>query len=449
MSSSTFVHCLSSNTEIHREFINAIEKVSKLDRHWASVLGVAYVNDIDDMALRVVAASISERDECKMVMAMDDGDPFQWMLKVIQALSDTGCQTRRRLSYFLEKIVRKRERGVVFPEFLNWGEINNMGSMMDQISGGHARIKKLECNDGKTLALKVLNGFSNIEDPDEAVMKEFVREMMIWRQFNHVNILPFMGYANSKPAIKFAFVSPWMKNGSLTEYLKNNVTIAGRERLAMITGIASGLHYLHHELKPLVVHADLTGGNVVLDENRTPRIADFGYSKVLDSKAFSDLFSSSFKPTTLNYRAPELWVGNTGRSSKGIVTNKCDLYSFAGICYQIFTLEVPFNGLTGQMVYEAINDSKDPLKTPRDVKGQAYQRGLTDGLRSLLKQFSDKDPQKRPDLCNFEVKKTLNFRGRSPVQPRPLPDLRVFNQALIDKHKEFREQVVMNPSNTS
>lgn len=51
-------------------------------------------------------------------------------------------------------------------------------------------------------------------------------------------------------------------------------------RYAIIKGICQGLKYLHEELVPPMWHLDLKPGNILLDENMVPKIADFGLSRL-------------------------------------------------------------------------------------------------------------------------------------------------------------------------
>jgi serine/threonine protein kinase len=55
-------------------------------------------------------------------------------------------------------------------------------------------------------------------------------------------------------------------------------------RYAIIKGICKGLQYLHEELKPPIFHLDLKPANILLDENRVAKIADFGLSRLMGTE---------------------------------------------------------------------------------------------------------------------------------------------------------------------
>jgi interleukin-1 receptor-associated kinase 1 len=46
--------------------------------------------------------------------------------------------------------------------------------------------------------------------------------------------------------------------------------------MSVIIGVAQGLAYLHHKCNPTIVHLDIKPGNILLDKDYTPKLADFG-----------------------------------------------------------------------------------------------------------------------------------------------------------------------------
>lgn len=87
-----------------------------------------------------------------------------------------------------------------------------------------------------------------------------------------------------------ALVAPWVANGTLTSFLKQNSDIlTPLDRMCLLRDIAAGLDYLHtfsltedgYPKPNPIVHGDLTGTNVLVDGDRRAYVADFGLSGTL------------------------------------------------------------------------------------------------------------------------------------------------------------------------
>lgn len=64
---------------------------------------------------------------------------------------------------------------------------------------------------------------------------------------------------------------------------KNEIQLGNKE--GSIIGVARGLDFLHEELKPHIVHRDIKAKNILLDQNFTPKVSDFGLAKLLRDEA--------------------------------------------------------------------------------------------------------------------------------------------------------------------
>ncbi|EIN08805.1 kinase-like protein, partial [Punctularia strigosozonata HHB-11173 SS5] len=101
----------------------------------------------------------------------------------------------------------------------------------------------------------------------------------LWRQFDHPNVVPFLGVDRQTFEARYAIVTPWMENGNMLEYIRRQ-ELPFYRILLLITKLeeaARGLHYLHeHEF----VHGDLRAANVLIDDCGHACLTDFGLTFV-------------------------------------------------------------------------------------------------------------------------------------------------------------------------
>ncbi|OAX32019.1 kinase-like protein [Rhizopogon vinicolor AM-OR11-026] len=134
-------------------------------------------------------------------------------------------------------------------------------------------------------------------------------------------------------------VSPWMPNGTLHAYLKsrqNNLTILERSRL--LEDVSVGLRYLH---SVPVMHGDITGANILIDERGNARLIDFGHScfiRPLLSQSY--LAITSIRHGAIRYEAPELLTSDDFRD---LPLEKVDIYSFGCVMLQILSGRPPWS----------------------------------------------------------------------------------------------------------
>lgn len=58
-----------------------------------------------------------------------------------------------------------------------------------------------------------------------------MNEALHWRYLDHVNNVPFLGVVQDTKILRLALVSPWMDNGTISQYLGNN---ADANRLSLV-----------------------------------------------------------------------------------------------------------------------------------------------------------------------------------------------------------------------
>jgi len=83
--------------------------------------------------------------------------------------------------------------------------------------------------------------------------KSFEREIRLWSQLDHPNVLPLLGFFLEGPNAIPNLVSEYMQNGTVIDYMRGRPRY-GQATIEMIHGISSGLSYLHSRD---IIHADL------------------------------------------------------------------------------------------------------------------------------------------------------------------------------------------------
>ncbi|KZT36092.1 kinase-like protein, partial [Sistotremastrum suecicum HHB10207 ss-3] len=151
-------------------------------------------------------------------------------------------------------------------------------------------------------------------------------ELSLWHSLEHDNILSFKGVCYFPTGLPdeslFSMVSPWMRNGTIKEYIKRYPS--NIDRICLLYEIINGLKYLHGKN---IVHADLKGANIFITDDGHPVLADFGLSKLME--ADTGFFTESLTSSTTNlkgtarFMAPELVQNERGRPSC-----KTDIWAF-------------------------------------------------------------------------------------------------------------------------
>ena len=121
------------------------------------------------------------------------------------------------------------------------------------------------------------------------------------------------------------FVMDYFEHGSLEDLLKSQQTLPATQAEDLFTEIATGMMHLHGKG---IFHCDLKPGNILLDQDDKPRIADFGQARVHTDKAAS--------LGTLYYMAPEQADLTAAPAAKW------DVYALGAILYSMLVGKPPY-----------------------------------------------------------------------------------------------------------
>lgn len=208
-----------------------------------------------------------------------------------------------------------------------------------------------------------------LPNEDDIDLEAIRHEAALWEEIKgHPNILPIIKADVIDGQVYLA--SEYASDGSLQQWLKAHggraPTLA--QAVNLTQGILAGLGHLHSRR---VIHRDLKPANILL-QSETPRIADFGISRVLKTT-----MASANTAGTPVYMAPECFEGKR--------SERCDLWSVGVMFYQLATGHLPFPQADAISLINAI------LTREPDISPAVAPPGLVAFVRRAL----EKDPNRR------------------------------------------------------
>ncbi|KAM7469596.1 hypothetical protein LguiA_007779 [Lonicera macranthoides] len=185
---------------------------------------------------------------------------------------------------------------------------------------------KLNPREEKLVAVKVLHLQKS------GASKSFDTECRALRNIRHRNLVKILTYSSSvdfKGNEFKALVYEFMANGSLDMWLhpqvpESSIALSLRRRLNLAIDVASAIHYLHDFCEPPIIHCDLKPSNILLDNDLTAHVGDFGLARLLSNSTdtFAKAQSSSMGiKGSIGYAAPEYGMG-------GAASQCGDVYSY-------------------------------------------------------------------------------------------------------------------------
>ncbi|KAI5562155.1 hypothetical protein BDE02_15G035500 [Populus trichocarpa] len=234
-------------------------------------------------------------------------------------------------------------------------------------------------------------------------LAEFRSEVRIMKRVRHPNVVLFMGAVTRAPNL--SIVTEFLPRGSLYRLLhRPNNQLDERRRLRMAFDAARGMNYLHN-CTPMIVHRDLKSPNLLVDKNWVVKVCDFGLSRM----KHSTFLSSRSTAGTAEWMAPEVLRNEPS-------DEKCDVYSFGVILWELSTLQQPWGGMNPMQVVGAVGFQHRRLDIPNDMDP-----AIADIIRNCWKT----DPKLRPTFAEIMAAlKPLQKPITGPQVPRPNASLR-------------------------
>ncbi|XP_050223855.1 probable serine/threonine-protein kinase At1g54610 [Mercurialis annua] len=169
-------------------------------------------------------------------------------------------------------------------------------------SGTYSNVYKARDSlSGKVVALKKVR-FDNLE-PES--VKFMAREILILRRLDHVNVVKLEGLVTSRMSCSLYLVFEYMEHDLAGLAASPGVKFTESQVKCYMHQLLSGLEHCHNRG---VLHRDIKGSNLLIDNEGILRIADFGLASFFDPNHKHPMTS---RVVTLWYRPPELLLGAT------------------------------------------------------------------------------------------------------------------------------------------
>lgn len=263
-------------------------------------------------------------------------------------------------------------------------------------------------------------------------LKQFRREYANVLDLNHTNLLTARHFDvwEDRPYL----VMPYLKNGSLLNRISRGQLFSEQEVAAVLLDMGSALMYLHSNG---IVHQDLKPDNVLISNNGSYMLTDFGISFRLRSTLRKH--TGGQQAMTVAYAPPERFDA----SPRSIPQS--DVFSLGVLTYELITGELPWMGMGGLALKQAA-DLPDP--------GPKY----SNELRKMLRAMMQIQPEKRPRVSLIysaaqSFKQTGKWFESKASTEKELPrKTRVTERARAnegaDQHPKNSTQKTKNPEDT-
>jgi non-specific serine/threonine protein kinase len=267
------------------------------------------------------------------------------------------------------------------------------------------------------VAVKALNSEVVARAPD--LVERFVREGEALRQLNHPNIVRMIAAMQEQG--QHYLIVEYVSGGSLADMLAAQGRLTSTRVMQIALEVADALTRAHHLG---IIHRDLKPANVLLAEDGTPRLADFGIAHVESDQR---LTLTGVLMGTMDYLSPEVCQGMPP-------DERADIWAFGVMLFEMLTGRLPFGGdnLTAKLLAILTEPIPDLTQLAPDVPG---------ALADLVYRMLDKDPQQRiPSVRLVGAELEALLKGREPVTPprvTPVPSADVPRHNLPTQLSKF------------
>jgi DNA-binding NarL/FixJ family response regulator/predicted Ser/Thr protein kinase len=271
---------------------------------------------------------------------------------------------------------------------------------------------------GEPVAIKELMPDWVAHDPDS--VERFRREGEALRKLNHPNIVKVL--ATLEENDQHYLVMEYVGGGSLADLLKRQRQLPIEQVISIGLELSDALSRAHHLD---IIHRDIKPGNILLAEDGTPRLTDFGLARL---GSYPALTTAGQVLGTFQYLSPEACANQP-------LDARADIWSFGVVLFEMLTGRLPFDGDSPIEIIRAIQTQPVPEVT-------WYRQDVPAPLADLIHRMLMRDRPVRlasARLVGAELEALQRGAPKSdrPTAPRSAtPQIKVL---LVDDHAVVRQ----------
>lgn len=222
----------------------------------------------------------------------------------------------------------------------------------------------------RDVAVKILRGdLAN----DEKFVRRFQREAISASSLNHPNIVEM--YDVGEDDGKYFIVMEYVEGRTLKSLIKKRGALTLPEVIDIMLQLTSGIAHAHESY---IIHRDIKPQNVMILEDGTVKVTDFGIAMALNS---NELTQTNSVMGSVHYLPPEQANG-TG------ATVKSDIYSLGILMFELLTGKLPFKGENAVEI--AIKQMKDNIPSVC-----AINEDIPQSIENVILKACAKNPKNR------------------------------------------------------
>ncbi len=299
----------------------------------------------------------------------------------------------------------------------------------------------------------VYKAYDNIDDRIVAIKilkEEFLANEEFRRRFkNEAKAIAVLSHPNIVKVYDVSFgdrlqyiVMEYIEGITLKEYIEQQKAVNWKEAVHFVNQILKALQHAHDKG---IVHRDIKPQNIILLQDGTIKVSDFGIARFSrgDTRTMTESAIGS-----VHYISPEQARGE-------ITDDKADLYSVGVVMYEMLTGQLPFQ--SDSAVSVAIMQLQQEAKRPREINPEiplgleqitlrAMQKNPKDRYQSASEMLLDLDEFRKNPSIKFDYNYFVDREPTKFVDPHHVPPVRVSNDAVKTEPEEQEEE--KEPSKT-